>query len=52
VEQFIAFAPGGHAHDDGPDAVEGAVWKIMDKEGRKPGAGVMIFPKHVNDNRL
>lgn len=27
-EQFLAFAPGSRAHDDGPDAVEGAVWLL------------------------
>jgi predicted phage terminase large subunit-like protein len=27
-QQFIAFAPGSRAHDDAPDAVEGAVWII------------------------
>lgn len=32
AEQFMALAPGSSAHDDGPDAVEGAVWKINNKE--------------------
>jgi predicted phage terminase large subunit-like protein len=30
-EQFKAFQPGSRAHDDGPDAVEGAVWIINNK---------------------
>jgi len=30
-EQFMAFAPGSNAHDDGPDAVEGAIWLINQK---------------------
>jgi hypothetical protein len=30
-EQFIAIAPGSRAHDDGPDAVEGAVYMLMQK---------------------
>jgi predicted phage terminase large subunit-like protein len=30
--QFKAFAPGSRAHDDGPDAVEGAVYIINNKE--------------------
>ncbi len=32
AEQFMALAPGSSAHDDGPDAVEGAIWKINNKE--------------------
>lgn len=30
-EQFLAIEPGSSAHDDGPDAVEGAVWIINNK---------------------
>lgn len=30
-EQFMALSPQSRAHDDGPDAVEGAVWMINDK---------------------
>ncbi|TAN18819.1 MAG: hypothetical protein EPN37_04465 [Chitinophagaceae bacterium] len=30
-DQFKALAPGSRAHDDGPDAVEGAVWIINNK---------------------
>ena len=30
-EQFIAFAAGSRAHDDGPDAVEGAVYMLTQK---------------------
>lgn len=30
-EQFKAFQPGSRSHDDGPDAVEGAVWIINNK---------------------
>lgn len=30
-EQFKALSPGSRAHDDGPDAVEGAVWLINNK---------------------
>ncbi len=30
-EQFVALAPGSRAHDDGPDAVEGAVFVINNK---------------------
>lgn len=31
ADQFMALAPGSRAHDDGPDAVEGAVWVINNK---------------------
>ncbi|MEZ5195099.1 MAG: hypothetical protein R2764_01470 [Bacteroidales bacterium] len=31
-DQFKAFQPGSRAHDDGPDAVEGAVWILNHKE--------------------
>lgn len=30
-EQFKALQPGSRAHDDGPDAVEGAVWMLNSK---------------------
>lgn len=30
-DQFKSFAPGSRAHDDGPDAVEGAIWIINNK---------------------
>ena len=30
-QQFIAFAPGSRAHDDGPDAVEGGVYQLIHK---------------------
>ena len=31
AQKFLAFAPGSTAHDDGPDAVEGAIWIINNK---------------------
>ncbi len=31
-QQFLAFAPGSRAHDDGPDAAEGAIWMLNNKE--------------------
>ncbi len=52
VEQFVAFAPGSRAHDDGPDAVEGAIWVIGEKEVQGVGGGIIPFPKPVNGNRL
>lgn len=52
VEQFLAFAPGSRAHDDGPDAVEGAVWEIMIRESKGKGEGIVPISRQVNNNRL
>ena len=49
AEQFIAFAPGSRAHDDGPDAVEGAIWILNQKKGK--GGSIISIPKPVNDKR-
>jgi predicted phage terminase large subunit-like protein len=46
--QFTAFAAGGAAHDDGPDAVEGAVWLINDKFGKKDVSGFEVSGKARN----
>ena len=35
AEQFKAFSPGSSAHDDGPDAVEGAVWLLMEQSNTR-----------------
>lgn len=35
AEQFRVFGPGSTAHDDGPDAVEGAVWLISERHGAR-----------------
>ncbi len=43
AEQFVAFAPGGRAHDDGPDAVEGAVWILDNKVRGEPAIGISSF---------
>ena len=47
-EQFVALSPGSRAHDDGPDAVEGAVWIINNKEAVRAAGGITLFkrPKH------
>lgn len=50
AEQFLTFAPGSRAHDDGPDAVEGAIWKINEKMGMGAG-GMVSFARQVNDKR-
>ncbi len=50
-EQFIAFAPGSRAHDDAPDAVEGAIWLINQKQTAQT-AGVTIIPRKHNSKRF
>jgi predicted phage terminase large subunit-like protein len=45
--QFAAFAPGSRAHDDGPDAVEGAVWKLQEIVGIAHHNGIHLSP-HSN----
>ncbi len=45
-EQFIALAPGSRAHDDGPDAVEGAIWNINNKLASTTTASYNIFPRY------
>lgn len=52
AEQFLAFAPGSSVHDDGPDAVEGAVWIINDKMARGIKEGMIMIPRAVSENRL
>jgi predicted phage terminase large subunit-like protein len=49
AEQFIAFAPGSRAHDDGPDAVEGAIWKIIEKDTARDLGSYQAAPKPVNN---
>lgn len=36
--QFLALSPKSRAHDDGPDAVEGAVWRVNQKAKESKGA--------------
>jgi len=50
AEQFKTFAPGSHAHDDGPDAVEGAIWAINTRQGLKE-TEVKSFRRVANDKR-
>jgi len=50
-DQFIAFGPGGRAHDDGPDAVEGAIWMINNKEAIKATAMVKMVKHRRNPNK-
>lgn len=51
-EQFKAFAPGSRAHDDGPDAVEGAVWLLAGKSRMKGGKIIMTFGRQVRNMRM
>ena len=51
ADQFKNFAPGSRAHDDGPDAVEGAVWIINDILGRGLKGGIVTFAKTSNEYR-
>jgi len=44
-EQFLALAPKSRAHDDGPDAVEGAVWIINNKEAARASGNITIIKK-------
>ena len=46
-EQFRTFAPGSSAHDDGPDAVEGAVWKITGKMALQQPGSIVTVPKEA-----
>ena len=53
AEQFVAFAPGSRAHDDGPDAVEGAIWKINEILLKKDAkGGITISKRQVSKGRL
>lgn len=45
AEQFLAFAPGSRAHDDGPDAVEGAVFVLNAKLASLSGGGFSSVPR-------
>jgi predicted phage terminase large subunit-like protein len=51
VQQFIAFVPGGSAHDDGPDAVEGAIWTINEKMNMLQRNGMITGIRRQNEKR-
>ncbi len=51
TDQFKAFAPGSRAHDDGPDAVEGAVWIINNKEITRAAGNVTVIRRKPNSKR-
>jgi phage terminase large subunit-like protein len=50
-EQFKAIAPGSRAHDDGPDAVEGAVWYINQKEVAGAAGAIKTYKRPANIKR-
>ena len=52
AEQFTAFAPGSHMHDDAPDAVEGAIWLINEKLRQQDPSGIHFIRRTLSDNRL
>jgi len=52
AEQFCAFGPGSRAHDDGPDAVEGAIWTITQKMRDMEYSAIETGAKPVNDKRF
>jgi len=52
AEQFCAFAAGGNAHDDGPDAVEGAIWIINQKQTIAQHAAITVAPRMAHSKRF
>ena len=50
-DQFKALAPGSRAHDDGPDAVEGAVW-IINKKMVANAASIKSFSRPKSSKRI
>jgi len=48
-EQFKALQPGSRAHDDGPDAVEGAVW-ILNNKARELAPASFISRKNFHES--
>ena len=50
-DQFIHFAPGSRAHDDGPDACEGAVWMINNKEAMLSAGTITTIERKRNPKK-
>lgn len=50
-QQFETLAPGSRAHDDGPDAVEGAVWMINNKESVATAGNITLIKRKPNSKR-
>lgn len=51
-DQFKAFAPGSRAHDDAPDAVEGAVYIINSKCAAIEQGGIHLVRRNHNSKRF
>ena len=51
-QQFETLAPGSRAHDDGPDAVEGAVWMINNKESIAQAGNIISIKRKPNNKRF
>lgn len=51
-EQFLALSPTSSAHDDGPDAVEGAVWKINNKLQLMRPDAIQVAARPTNPKRF
>ncbi len=51
AEQFKAFSPNSSAHDDGPDAVEGAIWLLND-EATQAAANIQPLGQGIRMNRF
>lgn len=52
AEQFMTFGPGSRAHDDGPDAVESAIWILNNKAATKASGNIQIFKRKSNQKRF
>lgn len=51
AEQFRAISPAGRTHDDGPDAVEGAVWIINQKTTVTRTSGIAMSERTPHNKR-
>lgn len=51
-DQFLAFGPGSRAHDDGPDAVEGAVWILAQKAAALAAGGIRMYHRRPSSKRF
>jgi hypothetical protein len=50
IEQTLAFEQGSRAHDDSPDADEGAIWKLQKQvreDNFQPRLGVRQLPDNA-----
>ncbi len=51
-QQFLAFGPGSNAHDDGPDAVEGAIWIINNKSAIPATQHIGLIGRTRHDSKF